>query len=223
MHQERMDTVSISGGSPEYCGLYGVHPKGWACPAFGKRCYKCHKIDHFAVECRTKLNRHSDVNGRFIKDQHEIKCMGDKIQTNQLHKMDGLHSNVVPKTVGHLIVNRFQKTGRFEDSLHTKRRDITKTSLGRRSGQDLDIVESTIKNRVLTEEDEKLINHQNKYSEYQVIDDTRQEIKILQQEVEKWKCNYNRLKEDVMKIQTEFRMLSRDNYSKQPEESRRKP
>ena len=42
--------------------------------------------------------------------------------------------------------------------------------------------------------------------------DTRQEIKILQQEVEKWKCNYNRLKEDVIKIQTEFRLLSKDNY-----------
>ena len=146
--------------------------------------------------------------------------MGDKIQTNQLHKMDGLHSYVVPKTVGHQIVNRLQKTGKFEDSLHTKRRDMT--SLGTRSGQDLDIEESTIKNRGLTEEDKKLINHQNKYSEYHVIDDTRQEIKILQQEVEKWKCNHNRLKEDVMKIQTEFRIISRDNYSQQPEESRRK-
>ena len=56
-----------------------------------------------------------------------------------------------------------------------------------------------------------------------MIDDTRQEIKILQQEVEKWKCNYNRLKEDVMKIQTDFRILSRDNYFQQLEESRRKP
>ena len=115
--------------------------------------------------------------------------------------MDGLHSNVVPKKVGHLIVNSLQKTGRFDDALNTKKRDMMKTSLGRRSGQDLDIVESIFKNRVLTEEDEKLINHQNKYSEYEVIEvDTRQEIKILQQEVEKWKCNYNRLKEDVIKI-----------------------
>ena len=83
--------------------------------------------------------------------------------------MDGLHSNVVPKKVGHLIVNRLHKTGRFEDALHTKRRDMMKTSLERRSGQDLDIVESIIKNRGLTEEDEKLINHQNKYPEYEVI------------------------------------------------------
>ena len=88
-----------------------------------------------------------------------------------------------------------------------------KTSLGRRSGQDLDIVELIIKNRGLTEEDEKLINHQNKYSEYEDIEvDTRQEIKNLQQEVEKWKCNNNRLKEDVIKIQREFRILSKNNY-----------
>ena len=66
---------------------------------------------------------------------------------------------------------------------------------------------------MVTEEDERQINHQNKYSEYEVIEvDTRQEIKILQQEVEKWKCNYNRLKEDFIKIQTEFRILSKDNY-----------
>ena len=87
-----------------YCGLLGVHPKGWACPAFGKRCYKCHKIDHFAVACRTKLKRMEDT------------------------KMDGLHSIVVPKKVGHLIINSLQKTGIFEDALHTKKRDMMKTS-----------------------------------------------------------------------------------------------
>ena len=109
--QDREDALKTCG----YCGLYGAHPKGWACPAFRKRCYKCHKIDHYGVACRTKLNRHSDVNGHYIKDQHGFKCMGHKIQTKQIHKMDGFHSNVVQNTIEHLIVNRLQKTGIFEE------------------------------------------------------------------------------------------------------------
>ena len=31
-----------------YCGLSGVHQKGYNCPAFGKQCYTCEKRDHFA-------------------------------------------------------------------------------------------------------------------------------------------------------------------------------
>ena len=43
-----------------YCGLSGVHIKGRGFPAYHNRCYKCNKIDHFAVVCRTK---------RYIKER----------------------------------------------------------------------------------------------------------------------------------------------------------
>ena len=33
--------------------------------------------------------------------EHEIKCTGDEIQTNKIHKMHSLNSNVVPKTMEH--------------------------------------------------------------------------------------------------------------------------
>ena len=36
-----------------YCGLLGVHQKGYNCPAFGKQCYVCGKYDHFATVCHT--------------------------------------------------------------------------------------------------------------------------------------------------------------------------
>ena len=37
-----------------YCGMSGLHPIGRQCPAYGRRCFQCHKIDHFAAVCRTK-------------------------------------------------------------------------------------------------------------------------------------------------------------------------
>ena len=92
-----------------YCGLSGVHPKGWACPAFGKRCYRCHKIDHFAAVCRTKLERKYDIFSRY-KDEHGNEHMGGKKQRTKRYRTDNLNNNIMPKTVGHLIVNHLQKS-----------------------------------------------------------------------------------------------------------------
>ena len=33
----------------QFCGLAGVHEKGKDCPAFGKKCHKCHKWNHFSL------------------------------------------------------------------------------------------------------------------------------------------------------------------------------
>ena len=78
-----------------YCGLFGVHPRGWACPAFGKRCYRCNKIDHFAVVCRTKLERKHNMHRRY-NDKPEDEYMGDRLQRNKRHRTDNLNNNIIP-------------------------------------------------------------------------------------------------------------------------------
>ena len=40
-----------------FCGLIGVHVKGKNCPAFGKKCNKCHKWNHFAAVCKSQSYR----------------------------------------------------------------------------------------------------------------------------------------------------------------------
>ena len=36
----------------EYCGQTGTHPAGKDCPAYGKKCSKCKRLNHFAAVCR---------------------------------------------------------------------------------------------------------------------------------------------------------------------------
>ena len=35
-----------------YCGRTATHEEGCDCPAYGKRCNKCNKLNHFAIVCR---------------------------------------------------------------------------------------------------------------------------------------------------------------------------
>ena len=40
-----------------FCVLPSAHVKGKDCPAFGMKCNKCHKWNHFAVVCKSQSNR----------------------------------------------------------------------------------------------------------------------------------------------------------------------
>ena len=42
-----------------YCGQVGTHPKGKNCPAYGKKCSKCQRFNHFATVCRADTPRDS--------------------------------------------------------------------------------------------------------------------------------------------------------------------
>ena len=64
-HAGRVQSVPAISGSqhqmkPWKCGfggLIGAHVKGKDCPAFGKKCNKCHKWNHFAVVCKSQSSR----------------------------------------------------------------------------------------------------------------------------------------------------------------------
>ena len=63
-HAGRVQSVPAISGSQHqmkpwkcgFCGLIGAHVKGKDCPAFGKKCNKCHKWNHFVV-CKFQSNR----------------------------------------------------------------------------------------------------------------------------------------------------------------------
>ena len=56
-----------------FCGLIGAHVKGKDCPAFGKKCNKCHKWNHFAVVCKSQSNRFRKQKPGKVKVKRRIK------------------------------------------------------------------------------------------------------------------------------------------------------
>ena len=179
-----------------YCGLSGVHPKGWACPAFGKRCYRCHKIDHFAVVCKTKLERKYNKFRKYKHESEYMMYMGDDTQKNNRNRIDNLNDNIMPKTVGHLIVNHLKKSETLENKDQYRGSNNEEEPLsGKMSVHHQGAARESI----------------TKHIEY----GTKQEIKILQQEVDKWKSNYKLLREELVNIQRELCVIEKDNHSQE--------
>ena len=67
------------------CGRKHKHYKRELCPAFGKVCNKCHKLNHFAIKCRSKQTK------RAIKAVEE----GEEIYQTQIAKIGIGDSQVV--------------------------------------------------------------------------------------------------------------------------------
>ena len=80
-HAGRVQSVpAISGSQYQmkpwkcgFCGLLGAHVKGKDCPAFGKKCNKCHKWNHFAVVCKSQGNRSRKQKPGKVKFRRRIK------------------------------------------------------------------------------------------------------------------------------------------------------
>ena len=80
-HAGRVQSVpAISGSQYQmkpwkcgFCGLLGAHVKEKDCPAFGKKCNKCHKWNHFAVVCKFQSNRFRKQKPGKVKVRRRIK------------------------------------------------------------------------------------------------------------------------------------------------------
>ena len=79
-HAGRVQSVPAISGSqhqmkPWKCGceLLGAPVKGKDCPAFGTKCNKCHKWNHFAVLCKSQSNRCRKQNPDKGKVKRRIK------------------------------------------------------------------------------------------------------------------------------------------------------
>ena len=62
-----------------YCGLSGIHPKGIDCPAYGRRCNICFKLNHFPTVCRTKMG-HSSTREKPHPHESNPKLMKTVVQ-----------------------------------------------------------------------------------------------------------------------------------------------
>ena len=59
--------------SCDYCGRTGYHAAGRDCPAYGKECRNCGRLNHFESVCRSKAKHNSEEMQRLSnkKQQHE--------------------------------------------------------------------------------------------------------------------------------------------------------
>jgi hypothetical protein len=69
--QPTVDVVKSRGESKTQCKNCGMQHAPRSCPAFGKKCNKCNKINHFAKVCRQTGNVHKRSSSRDNKTMHK--------------------------------------------------------------------------------------------------------------------------------------------------------
>ena len=88
-----------------YCGLTGMHSKGKNCPAYGKKCNKCQRWNHFASVCRadtptkqTKASQQSTTSQRYGKSNYkknQVKKTTAEEEENQTSSDDEFFDQAV--------------------------------------------------------------------------------------------------------------------------------
>ena len=166
-----------------YCGLCGVHPKGQGCPAYRKRCYKCQKIDHFAIVCRTKRYQESLLY-RPVMMRHKTKQNSDRERNStEQDKSENLDKQTRWKRIGHC---RIKGVKLAEESKHASHDIKSKTVYCK----DFDPTNMTISTLKLEKTD-------------------TQKLKPRVKEVHKWKNKYLHLKKTVAIIQSKLKGICR--------------
>ena len=84
-----------------YCGYDRKHRKIEDCPAYGKRCHKCQKLNHFASVCKSQ--RYTDDNS---KQEKKIGCIykNSKIKkTWESDTSDSSDDDFLSKSAAHML------------------------------------------------------------------------------------------------------------------------
>ncbi|XP_038054673.1 uncharacterized protein LOC119726895 [Patiria miniata] len=129
-----------------YCGLTGTHPQGKNCPAYGKKCNKCQKWNHFASVCRADRLRAESrgppsqpVPPKYAKP----KQRGNHVKKTSMEEDDQTSSDdeFFDQAVKHLKqVRRIAKTV-HDDSTVTVRIDDVDVRIEPDSGAEVNIMD----------------------------------------------------------------------------------
>ena len=128
-----------------YCGLSGIHVKGSGCPAYGKRCFKCHARDHFAVVCKMKIYR----------EENQQNSILNKNSTSQIDNEFKKSSEIQSKSIGNLKINvkkirginrTYQNTGQL-----TAKPTHSKVTDRRNVGVDRQVLQHLSKQKIKTQ------------------------------------------------------------------------
>ena len=96
-----------------YCGLSGIHLKGYNCPAFSKRCSRCNKLDHFARVCRATEYRNRALNWPELKQPIRQKHPSiDESTDLGSDSTETYYGQGMSKKVGHVRMKKVKKIKR---------------------------------------------------------------------------------------------------------------
>ena len=116
-----METQRPRGETPKQCGYCGlVHGNGQKCPAFGKKCMKCPKMNHFAAVCRTKSD-----NGKVEKKTGKPRKLGYGVKKTTTTEYDDSTSSDDEFIVEHLEdVKKIQEQGNYRKTVILRIDDV---------------------------------------------------------------------------------------------------
>ena len=157
-----------------YCGLSGVHPKGYNCPAYNKYCYRCQKLDHFARVCWSTRCQRMDRPGWKNYRRKNIDIFEEKIDKGNY---TARHSN--NRRVGENTTNSVQVQNKIEQN-----RELRLMKLQERNSTQSG---NMLKRKLMTAKEEC-----NKQLKRNVVSYNHEQIKQLKAELKgmKKQCNF---------------------------------